>query len=236
MFRLIGKAVKLVLGGLVLLILLALVLPKGNKGAAPTSPQPSTVQSAPAQVEAQPEPKSKTLHEGDEVTISLPSANFVFFAVTDDGWDAMLDAQNRQDKEELLALVDKGKVFAERSGVQAKLIERRFASCKVRIRDGIHPGAEGWIQREEVHPYEPTAEPAPEPVATEKTPVSPTKSGRTFTTDERADSAFTIGRNLELSSKTDAAVKQYRQVIKEYPGTDAATRSEKRIKALSAKP
>jgi hypothetical protein len=241
MFRLIGKALKLMLGGLVLLILLALVLPKRDKGQrrdpAPT-PEPVAIETPPA---TQPKPEiikdSSRLNVGDEVVLDNPKSTLVYLAATDDAWDPLLDAENRGDTEEILVLVKRGKVIPDESGRRAKLIERGFSSCKVRIRGGVNDGDEGWIQREFVHPYDPAAESKPEPIKViEEAPAPPAKTERSYTTDERADSAFTIGRNLELSSKTDAALKQYRQVIKDYPGTDAATRSEKRIKALSVKP
>jgi len=49
----------------------------------------------------------------------------------------------------------------------------------------------------------------------------------------RAASALRIGANLEKSGKTAAAVKQYRQVIADFPGTPSAKTAAERIRSIA---
>jgi YHS domain-containing protein len=62
--------------------------------------------------------------------------------------------------------------------------------------------------------------PAPSPEPSEKKTVS------------RAATALRMAQNLDKSGKTDAALKAYRQIVKDYPGTAQARAAAARIKAL----
>ena len=50
--------------------------------------------------------------------------------------------------------------------------------------------------------------------------------------DARAASLLRIGQNLEKSGKAEAALTNYRRIVKEYPDTPAAKTAKKRIEAL----
>jgi hypothetical protein len=53
--------------------------------------------------------------------------------------------------------------------------------------------------------------------------------------DKRASTTLQMGRNLEKAKKRDAALGYYRQVVKEFPGTQQAEEAAGRIKALGGK-
>jgi hypothetical protein len=49
----------------------------------------------------------------------------------------------------------------------------------------------------------------------------------------RASTWLSMGRNLEKSGKTAAALENYRRIVKECPGTPSVKTANERIKALS---
>lgn len=60
----------------------------------------------------------------------------------------------------------------------------------------------------------------------------PSSKGATSNTAARAASLLRIGQNLEKSGKTDAALANYKRIVKEFADTPAATTAKKRIEAL----
>lgn len=99
-------------------------------------------------------PSTPTLNQGDEAEIFIAKASGGFIA-TDDAWDAMLDAENAKDEEEIVRLMARGEVDREPNGTQVKILKTGIASLKVRVRNGNSPDFEGWIQREFVRPLSP---------------------------------------------------------------------------------
>ena len=66
-------------------------------------------------------------------------------------------------------------------------------------------------------------------------PRSPRPGPRPLTPDQLAARGATLlrlGQNLEKSGKTAAALKQYQQVVKDFPNTPAARTAADRIKTL----
>ena len=51
----------------------------------------------------------------------------------------------------------------------------------------------------------------------------------------RGATLLRLGQNLEKSGKTAAALKQYRQIVKEYPNTPASRSAADRIKVLEGR-
>jgi hypothetical protein len=51
----------------------------------------------------------------------------------------------------------------------------------------------------------------------------------------RGATLLRLGQNLEKSGKSEAALKQYRQILKEYPNTPASRTAAARIKVLEAR-
>ncbi len=82
------------------------------------------------------------------------------------------------------------------------------------------------------------ADPAPRTVAAPR-PTPPAKAAadppatkaEAPTNEARAASLMRLGSNLEKAGKAEAALKYYRQVVKDYPGTPSARAAAARIKA-----
>lgn len=140
-----GTIAVLFAAGLVGMCVIGMLLPK---------PPPRQPAAPPAQVAVPPPTAAGSIEppapsrpaKGEEGVLSLAGAGHVFIAVDDDAWDAMIDAENARDVEEIALLMAKGKVIREAVGTRVKVLERRITSTKVRVRDGNNPGAEGWIQ------------------------------------------------------------------------------------------
>lgn len=88
-----------------------------------------------------------SLQAGDEAIVAMPKGHGVWIA-DDDSWDAMLDAQNARDIEELQILARRGAVDYELNGAAVKILKTGVSSMRVRVRKGNTPGFEGWVQRE----------------------------------------------------------------------------------------
>jgi hypothetical protein len=157
-----GPIVLIGLGGFVLLLIVSASLPRPVP-----SPTRSThvPKSAPRSASVPPkatttEGPQSTLGIGDEAILHLPGGRGVFLAA-DDAWDALIDAENARDMEEVAILMARGKAIRESNGTRVKVIEAGFTSCKVRVRNGANPGWEGWVQREFVRPLTPGTRPSP---------------------------------------------------------------------------
>ena len=68
-----------------------------------------------------------------------------------------------------------------------------------------------------------------EPAPAEK-PAAKKKAGQTPAA--KAATLLRLGRTLERSGKTDAALANYRQIVKDYAGTPSAKTAAERIKAI----
>lgn len=86
---------------------------------------------------------------GTEVT--LRSRGTRVFIVTDAGWDEFERARAASDDIGMGVLIVQRKVFLVKVGTRAKVIDTGLFTVKVRILEGDHFGAAGWIDREFVH-------------------------------------------------------------------------------------
>jgi hypothetical protein len=84
---------------------------------------------------------------GDEAILESPSGTGVWLAVDDASWDAILDAQERMDLEDITLLLARGKVVQERNGTRVEVLSTPDYSVRVCIRDGSHQGVNAWVQR-----------------------------------------------------------------------------------------
>jgi YHS domain-containing protein len=74
--------------------------------------------------------------------------------------------------------------------------------------------------------------PAVEPAAAKITGKPAVKPSAPAKSAARAASALRIAQNLEKSGKPDLALKSYRQLVKDYPGSSQARTATERIKAM----
>lgn len=105
----------------------------------------------PVAVESGP-PPSPSVSVGDEAILDQEGGHGCFVALDEKSWNAMIDAQIRNDEEELAVLMKKAKAIYLRNGTRVKVIASGLASKKVRIRNGLWEGKEGWVQTEFVRP------------------------------------------------------------------------------------
>jgi YHS domain-containing protein len=89
--------------------------------------------------------------------------------------------------------------------------------------------------KEKLEKAESSSSSGPTPVQTKaKTPSKPDNAKTTTVTKtaNRAATLLRIAQNLEKDGKTDAALKNFRQIVKDFAGTPAAKTAAERIKAL----
>lgn len=114
-------------------------------------PRPAQVQQARPPAPAAP---AIPLRAGDVCVIELPGGKIgPWIALGDDAiYQAMLDAQNRNDIDTLATMMARSQVVQVRNGTRAKVFETNLLSIRVRLLDGEHAGFEGTIQREFAKP------------------------------------------------------------------------------------
>lgn len=81
----------------------------------------------------------------------------------------------------------------------------------------------------------PESRPSAEPSKAKAAGKSTVKSAAPQKTATRAATALRIAQNLEKSGRADPALKSYRQVVKDYPGSPQAKTAAERIKILEKK-
>jgi hypothetical protein len=87
---------------------------------------------------------------GDIGTIDDGSGSLVTLSSTKDGYDEMAQAGRAHDTVGIRQLVLMGRVFVVPVGTQARVIDTSFAMRRVRILDGKHKDAAGWLPFEYV--------------------------------------------------------------------------------------
>jgi hypothetical protein len=88
---------------------------------------------------------------GDTVVLN-PPGELAYLAMTDDGWDELLDAENAGSIPLFLRLVEQSKATIAKNGTKAIVVKRAVLSTFVRILEGKTAGDEGWIQSEFIKP------------------------------------------------------------------------------------
>jgi hypothetical protein len=183
-------------------------------------------------------PPKRAMHAGDEGMIGKRGRGNYMLAVDDASWDAMIDAQVIKDREGLALLIAEGNVLVVEAGTRCRVVKTGLTSTRVRILEGQHSPADGWIQREFVHPWvEPPKEVAEEKLPKEVAPSEPeaTKPEGPPAPDPArfAASRLSIARALQKQGKRSAALEAYRKIVEDFPGSEAAKEAESRIKAAS---
>jgi hypothetical protein len=90
---------------------------------------------------------------------------------------------------------------------------------------------EGLVDEES--PKKPAAAAKPgRPTAKAKTAEAPASPKAVGKPAAKVASQLVLGQNLEKAGKTAAALKYYRQIVKDFPGTPSAKTAAARIKAL----
>ncbi len=97
-------------------------------------------------------PEPPRLTAGSIAVVRHSGAAGAWLAVNDDAFAAMLDAQNSGSGELLGYLVEKGRVFREPNGGRVLVVRMGLGRCFVRVREGVNPDLEGWVQSELLAP------------------------------------------------------------------------------------
>lgn len=110
----------------------------------------------------------------------------------------------------------------------------KAASSKVGKDDGAFAGLEEEAAPKRPASTEKKARPAPKSkaAATEDDAETPEKDAAAAKAASRAASQLRIAQSLDKAGKTAAALKYYKQLVKDYPGTPSAKTAAARIKAL----
>ena len=111
------------------------------------SPSPQVTVAPQAQQNPQTLPR---LGVGDIGTIDDGSRSPVPLSSTKDGYDEMAKAGRAHDTVGIRQMVIAGRVFAVPVGTQARVIDTSFTMRRVRILDGEHKDAAGWLPFEYV--------------------------------------------------------------------------------------
>ena len=141
--------------------------------------------------------------------------------------------------------IKKASLIAQAAGAKSKS-DQPSTSKVSRFEDAFagdvveRAGDEGQDRRGRGQPEVAKAETSPDPDADEAKSSSTGKSaskkaaGKTASSQPsaRAASLLSIGQNLERSGKTDAALVNYKRIVKDYPDTPAAKTARQRIKAI----
>lgn len=195
-------------------------------------------------------PEPPLIQVGDEATLHLPGGQGVWLAADDQSFDEMLEAENAGSLPLLTRLMARGTVIREPNGARVLVVKRGFASLFVRILYGENPGFEGWIQSEfvrkpiETHrnpqippDHAPTVatpekpEPPPDPpMSRREEPAEPPRPNL-----DRANVRLRMALALERVNPS-GALGYYREVARDFPGTDQAKEAEARIRALAKTP
>jgi hypothetical protein len=94
-----------------------------------------------------PSPPVPALAVGDEAVLEWPGGKGVWLAVDAVARDAIRDAEERQDLEEITLLMARGRIFWEPNGTHVEVLKTPDRSAQVCVRDGSHRGAEAWVQQ-----------------------------------------------------------------------------------------
>lgn len=106
------------------------------------------------------------------------------------------------------------------NGTRARVLKLGDGSRFVSLLEGERAGATGWVETRYIRDRDPAA-----PKAKAK-PVDPAA---------RAAADLTAGEALEIKGKVDAALKVYRGIVRDYPGSPQAEKAKGYIKALTGK-
>jgi len=85
---------------------------------------------------------------GNEAALESPGSKSTWVALDGETLDAMLDAQERNDLEEVAFLLARRRVIRIRNGTRVEVLRPQDTSIKVYIRNGPNRGVEAWVQRE----------------------------------------------------------------------------------------
>lgn len=100
---------------------------------APDSPNPSSLAGVGAECEVSPEKGA-------------------WFAMTDQAYDDLVDAQNANSGPLMGRLLTRGVVFREPKGSHVLVVRVSWGSAWCRVTQGANQGDEGWVQRELITP------------------------------------------------------------------------------------
>jgi len=140
------------LAAAILLVAAAIAIAYSRQSGSPTSGSSGSRSSqltAPAQVEQTPQTLPRR-GIGDIGTIDDGSSSPVPLSSTKDGHDEMAKAGRAHDTVGLRQMVLTGRAFVVPVGTQARVIDTSFAMRRVRILDGKHKDAAGWLPFEYV--------------------------------------------------------------------------------------
>lgn len=89
---------------------------------------------------------------GSEAHVTAADADEVLVAATEESYDALNRALAAHDNEALTGLLMQGALFAVPKGTRVRVLAGSFTHVQVRILEGEHAGASGWIALEFVGP------------------------------------------------------------------------------------
>jgi hypothetical protein len=94
-----------------------------------------------------PGPPAPMLAVGDEAILEFRGCKGVWLALDDESWDAVRDAEQRRDLEEVAFLLARGRIIQEPNGTRVDVLRTPDYLVRVRIRNGVHRNFEAWVQR-----------------------------------------------------------------------------------------
>jgi hypothetical protein len=195
---------------------------------------------------------------GCHVTLARPGGSgHAHVSVDREAFEQNLAAVAAFDMTTFSRLSDEGRVLRIMNGTNARVIEVKGDSRKVRLLDGYKAGSEGWVEERYVVVV---AKSAPEKAREQIDRINAEReeylrraafdkvvadAKREREAKEKAASAkalaarpvtlLAIGKNLQADGNARAALENYRKVVADFPGTPQAKEAAGRIKALEGK-
>jgi len=128
-----------------LCIVFFFIISLGNPSPAPAtqSPQNNTV-TAPAQLT-----QSRSASIGEEGVLAAPSDEIVV-TTTEEAFEKYADAIFAKDVQGAAELITNDEAFFVDNGTKVLVIDKKFASTRVRLLDGAEAGRSGWVHVEYV--------------------------------------------------------------------------------------
>ncbi len=171
------------------------------------------------------------------------TANAALIAADDEAFDLMVLAARAKESGEILKLLARGRVVAEKNGVRVTVIASDSVSIKVRVKGGAHPGFEGWTVRDFVKRYRAPvvsrAVPYSDPFAAAPSvePTAPTLKYPSAMIPGKVASLvpqnlLKTADRLDGEGQADRADLIYRRILQDYPNAPEAGQARLRLRAM----
>lgn len=185
------------------------------------------------------------IHDGD--------GGDVLVAVDEASHSRLIELAAAMDKQGILQMILRGKVFMVKGGTQARVLQTGFRTYEIRVTEGPQDGKGGIVSREFVHAHDPVAEKAREDrerkaaaaaqqqreaeaaaaTAEKRERQRAEKQLKQTAEDEKnAAAALNAAKNWIKEGDKDLAAKRLEELLKRYPDSSSAAEAKRLLESI----